>query len=104
MAGWQQLFWGGEPVSVIQASADNEGLKSHHFELKSQLSNPHNDQATVPDSSVSTEQVNVKTINVNLETNLVWQPFSLDYRLTVDDALVAEGSRNTKDIERQIPV
>ena len=104
MAGWQQLFWGGKLVSVKQASADNEGLKSHQFELTSQLASSSNGPVTAPDSPVTAEHVNVKTINVNLETDLVWQPFNIDYRLIVDGVLVVEGSRNSKDIERQIPV
>lgn len=102
MAGWQQLFWGGELVSVKQASADNEGLKNHQFELRSQTAEIDSTQAVSADSITSTEQV--KTILVNLEIALQWQPFNLDYRLMIDDNIVTTGARNSKDIERQTPV
>nr|WP_232846919.1 site-2 protease family protein [Shewanella nanhaiensis] len=102
MAGWQQLFWGGELVSVKQASVDNEGLKNHQFELRSQTAKVDSTQAVSADSIASAEQV--KTIFVNLEIDLQWQPFNLDYRLIVDDNIVTTGTRNSKDIERQTPV
>ncbi|MDX1282326.1 site-2 protease family protein [Shewanella colwelliana] len=93
MAGWQQLYWDNQLVSVKQASANNEGLKNHEFELKAQASNTENPQ-----------QVDaVSTIKITLEVDLRWQPFHIDYRLLNGDELLEEGRRETKDIERQIP-
>ncbi|MBL4912568.1 site-2 protease family protein [Shewanella schlegeliana] len=93
LAGWQQLFWGDSLVSVIQASPDNEGLKSHNFELSAQ------DPALATDG----ESVPLQTIKITLETDLQWQPFIIDYRLLKDDEVVTTGQRTTKDIERQTP-
>ncbi|WP_299797674.1 site-2 protease family protein [uncultured Shewanella sp.] len=101
MAGWQQLFWGDELVSVKQASADNEGLKIHNFELTRQLPQPI--EADTP-GTVPVTQAQVSTIKVSLEVDLIWQPFNIDYRLIIDEAVTAQGSRNSKDIERQVPV
>ncbi|WP_163930094.1 site-2 protease family protein [Paraferrimonas sp. SM1919] len=89
MAGWQQLFWGNDLVSVIPASSDYEGEKSHQFML-----------ATEPE----VEGAEPKTIQVNLTSTLQWQPFLIDYQLTVNDEEILSGSRNTKDIEQQVPV
>ncbi|WP_417762310.1 metalloprotease [Shewanella sp.] len=80
-AGWQQLHWDGQIVSQKQGSAD--GLKVHVFRLH--------------DGSHQTD------IEVRLETYLRWQPFVLDYRLVVEDEIIASGQRLTKDIERQTP-
>ncbi|GIU25530.1 site-2 protease family protein [Shewanella sp. MBTL60-007] len=93
LAGWQQLFWGDNLVSVIQASPNNEGLKSHTFELSTQ------DPALATDG----EPVPLQTIKITLETDLQWQPFIIDYRLLQDDEVITTGQRNTKDIERQTP-
>lgn len=38
-----------------------------------------------------------------LDCTLDWQPFDLTYRATVNGELITEGSRNEKDIERQVP-
>ena len=35
MAGWQQLFWGEQCVSQINASADSDNF-SHQFSLESE--------------------------------------------------------------------
>nr|WP_275660355.1 site-2 protease family protein [Shewanella sp. Isolate13] len=93
LAGWQQLFWGDNLVSVIQASPNNEGLKSHTFELSTQ------DPALVTDG----EPVPLQTIKITLETDLQWQPFIIDYRLLQDDEVITTGQRTAKDIERQTP-
>ncbi len=95
LAGWQQLFWGDSLVSVIQASPNNEGLKSHDFELS--IQDPVLAQAG------DAELPPLKTIKITLETDLQWQPFIIDYRLLKDDEVVTTGQRTTKDIERQTP-
>lgn len=104
MAGWQQLFWDDNLVSVIQASADNEGLKSHEFELTSQAPRPESELTTNVESAEDVSSAALNTLNIHLEIDLTWQPFQLNYRLSKGASLISEGSRNTKDIERQIPV
>lgn len=82
LAGWQQLYWDGHLVSQKEGPAD--GLKVHIF----QLYNAERDM----------------DIEVRLEADLRWQPFVLDYRLVVEDNIVNNGQRLTKDIEQQRPV
>lgn len=91
-------------MSVKQASADNEGVKTHQFELSSQLNQTKTAQTCPTDLPLPTDQSKDEIIHVSLEINLLWQPFNLNYRLIVDDAIVTKGSRNHKDIERQTPV
>ena len=92
MAGWQQLYWNNELVSVKQASADPEGLRSHEFELSAQTASAE-DQTLISTS-----------IKITLEVDLQWQPFNLQYRLLRDDDILTQGHRDSKDIERQTPV
>jgi len=87
LAGWQQVFWDDKLVSVINASSDNEGSKTHEFELSQ-----HSDDAQPPAS-----------ILIKLTTELLWQPFKIDYVLYVNEQLINQGQRDTKDIERQTP-
>ncbi len=82
MAGWQQLFWDNTLVSQIDASDDDSGKTQHQFKLS------------------SGEQI----LNCQLSCELNWQPFDFKYQATVNEALVAEGTRNEKDIEQQVPV
>lgn len=82
MAGWQQLFWDNTLVSQIDASDDDSDKTQHQFKLS------------------SGEQV----LNCQLSCELNWQPFDFKYQATVNEALVAEGTRNEKDIEQQVPV
>ncbi|WP_345874437.1 site-2 protease family protein [Shewanella algae] len=82
MAGWQQLFWDNQLVSQQAASADDQGIGSHEFSLS---------------------RADGSSIKVRLETQLNWQPFELSYRLLIDEQVTIEGSRNSKDIERQTP-
>lgn len=88
MAGWQQLFWGDTVVAVKDASENNQGPYTHEFELSTQ----------------SQEQEAPASIKIKLEINLQWQPFKIAYRLLKDQQLLTEGSRNSKDIEQQVPV
>nr|WP_275658904.1 site-2 protease family protein [Shewanella sp. Isolate11] len=94
LAGWQQLYWDNQLVSVKQASAQNDGLSNHEFELKQQS------QATTAEGEPNT----INSIKITLEVDLLWQPFKLDYRLLTEDEVLEQGSRNSKDIERQTPV
>ncbi|WP_407334165.1 site-2 protease family protein [Enterovibrio sp. 27052020O] len=82
LAGWQALYWDNQLVSQLAASADPDGEKTHTFQL------------TADDS----------IITVDVSTDIHWQPFKVDYRVTVDGEVIESGSRNEKDIERQQPV
>lgn len=81
MAGWQQVFWSNTLVAQQAASADHQDNYLHEFQL--------NQGETV--------------LTCRLEAKVTWQPFLIEYRATVDGKLIAEGSRNTKDIEQQVP-
>ena len=86
MAGWQQLFLGGVLVSQLAATADSEARRVHEFEL----------------TQTSTAQPS-PVLRCRLESTVIWQPFSLDYQFFINGELTAQGQRNTKDIERQVP-
>ncbi|MDC5852282.1 site-2 protease family protein [Vibrio europaeus] len=81
MAGWQQLFWNNQLVSQLDANAERGEKSYHEFTL---LNGEHE-------------------LACKLETNLIWQPFVLEYVATVDSQVIEQGSRNTKDIEKQTP-
>lgn len=77
MAGWQALFWDGQLVSQFEANADDDSEKVHEFVL-------------------SIEQ---SEIRIRLTVGLIWQPFELSYRLTVNDEVVSQSVLHEKDIE-----
>lgn len=81
MAGWQQLFWDNQLVSQLNADSERGDEASHQFTLM------NGDQALI----------------CQLDLNLQWQPFSIEYSATVNGEEQASGSRNEKDIERQVP-
>ncbi len=81
MAGWQQLFWNNQLVSQLDADAERGRDSVHEFKLLN-----------------GEEELHCK-----LEASLDWQPFLIEYRATLNDQLVEQGSRNSKDIERQVP-
>jgi len=87
MAGWQQLFWDNTVVAIKEASSDNQGSYTHEFELVMQ----------------TTHQEEPSKIKISLTVDLNWQPFLLNYQLFHGQQLLTEGSRNTKDIEQQVP-
>lgn len=89
LAGWRQLFWDNTLVAEQAASIERgEGISVLQFELHS--------------AAHSTEQAS--TVEIRLETELQWQPFSLQYRLWIDGQAVQQGQRDAHDIERQTPV
>ena len=96
LAGWQQLYWGEQIVSQITATENRESKSTHHFELCRQLQ-----PAPQIDEEVSAEPAQI--IKCQLQIDLTWQPFAVDYQLIVDGNVVAQGSRNSKDIEQQEP-
>jgi Zn-dependent protease len=88
MAGWQQLFLGDTLVSQLVATPDAEQQRVHAFDVT----------ATIPDDPTP------RTLHCRLQSTTQWQPFCFDYQFFIDDKLIAEGKRDTKDIEQQVPV
>ncbi|KXF82616.1 site-2 protease family protein [Enterovibrio coralii] len=82
MAGWQQLYWDNQLVSQLAATADSEEAKNHSFQL------------------TADDQI----ITVDVTSSVNWQPFLVEYQVSVNGEVVESGSRNEKDIERQQPV
>ena len=78
MAGWQQLFWGDQCVSQIDANADNEKF-THQFSLQSEQGE----------------------LQVELNGSLQWQPFDLQFQLLINNELQHENTLNEKDIEKR---
>ncbi|MDU0355020.1 site-2 protease family protein [Paraglaciecola aquimarina] len=84
MAGWQQLIWGEQCVSQIDATAsvnnsDGSGSFTHQFLLQSEQGE----------------------VAVTLTGVLRWQPFELQYKLLVNNDLVDENKLVEKDIEQR---
>jgi hypothetical protein len=80
MAGWQQLFWGDQCVSQINANTDNETF-NHQFVLQS--------------DSENTEQImgeegleQSRQLHLSLQGTLQWQPFQLDFQLLINGELI----------------
>ena len=88
MSGWQALYWDNQLVSQKAAKAESQAFNIHTFELSIQSSDADNLPQTIP---------------VRLEVDVNWQPFKLDYSILIDDEQITQGSRVTRDIERQIP-
>jgi Zn-dependent protease len=84
MAGWQQLFWGDQCVSQINANVDSESFL-HQFTLKTE-------QEEQPDQG---------ELHVELNGSLQWQPFELQFKLLVNNELLHENTLNEKDIEQR---
>jgi len=78
MAGWQQLFWGEQCVSQIDANADSDKF-SHQFSLASEQGE----------------------LQVELNGALQWQPFSLQFQLLINNELQDENTLIEKDIEQR---
>ena len=81
MAGWQQLFWGDQCVSQIDANADSDKF-IHKFSLQT-------------DDSEQGE------LQVELNGSLQWQPFDLQFQLLINNELQDENALNEKDIEQR---
>ncbi|MBB3167074.1 site-2 protease family protein [Simiduia aestuariiviva] len=96
MAGWQRLYWGGELVSELAATGDPSGQFCHAFSLRALESAASDEPA---DSETQPTEVECR-LNVLLH----WQPFSLNYALTVAGEDYLAGVRDVKDIEQQHPV
>ncbi|EGA70781.1 putative M50 family membrane-associated zinc metalloprotease precursor [Vibrio sinaloensis DSM 21326] len=81
MAGWQQLFWDNQVVSQINADSERGQESVHQFTLLQ----------------------GENELDCQLNVELCWQPFALNYTATLNGQTLAEGQRDTKDIERQTP-
>ncbi len=84
MAGWQQLFWDGQCVSQLNASAENESF-SHQFTLQAQRE----------------DQCDRVELQLELNGSLSWQPFNLQYQLCINNELISENSLDEKAIEQR---
>ncbi|MEH6452800.1 MAG: site-2 protease family protein [Psychromonas sp.] len=97
LAGWQQLYWGEHIVSQLTAT-ENQGTEStHYFELTRQPVQTANQDGDII-------AVSPQVIKCELKVDLNWQPFLIKYQFIVDGQVVTTGSRNTKDIEQQVPI
>jgi Zn-dependent protease len=94
MAGWQQLYWGGNVVSQIAASSDANAELVHHFEIHAKTQQGENEIEKV------SEQAQI--ILCRLQSTTDWQPFSFNYQFFINDELISQGERDTKDIEQQV--
>ena len=81
MAGWQQLFWDNQLVSQIAADSEHKEVAHHQFNLL------HKGEE----------------LQCSLQARVVWQPFFIEYFASLGDQVIAQGQRNSKDIERQTP-
>jgi len=84
MAGWQQLFWGGQCVSKIDANVDGDKF-CHQFSLQ----------------TGSSPEGELVELQVELNGSLVWQPFDLKYQLRVNGELLSENTLDEKAIEQR---
>ena len=101
MAGWQRLFWGGQLVSEIAASPNEEKVITHRFQMLTQTGG--SDVPATPRVDASVEKGNEGVMDCRLEVQLQWQPFDFKYRIIVNEADYLAGERDVKDIEQQVP-
>jgi Zn-dependent protease len=91
MAGWQQLSIDDTVVSQLAASGNAQAQQTHEFELP--IAPPTPSANALP-----------QILRCRLQNTTQWQPFAFEFQFFVDDKLVADGKRNTKDIEQQVPL
>ncbi len=103
MAGWQRLFWGNQLVSEIAASADEEQIRVHRFQLLAQTGHlsPTSESQALIDDTAEHEQEGL--MDCQLEVDLRWQPFEFKYRILVNEQDYLNGERDSRDIEQQVP-
>ncbi len=94
MAGWQQLFWGEQCVSQIDASADSEDSTHKEFIHKFTLRTEQEGQTEAGEGEQG-------ELHVELNGSLQWQPFDLQFQLLINDQLLHENTLNEKDIEQR---
>ena len=81
LSGWQALFWDNQLVSEKNASADPDPMSQHNFSLQN------------GDTEIICE----------LNCQLDWQPFGLEYELKVNQELISSNRVQQADIEKRIP-
>lgn len=81
MAGWQRLYWGGQPVSQLDASADAEGERLHQFRLHSERGE----------------------VDCELAVAVQWQPLQVDYRLSANGEQLGQAQRTEAELARSTP-
>lgn len=81
MAGWQQLYWDGQLVSVRPASPDTPEEIQHVFELQSEAGN----------------------VDCQLDLKLRWSPLQLEYTVSSQGQVLQSNSRDEKDIAGTTP-
>ncbi|WP_438462408.1 site-2 protease family protein [Marinomonas sp. PE14-40] len=81
LSGWQALFWDNQLVSEKNASADPDPMSNHSFSLQ----------------NGETE------ILCELNCQLDWQPFGLEYELKINQEMVSSNRVQQSDIEKRIP-
>jgi len=99
MAGWQQLIWGDVCVSQITAT-DSKSSNVHEFELKFKKQIAQDTANLDSDNSID-DSDSFETILVSLSIDLTWQPFELNYQLTINGETVAQDVITTKTIEQR---
>ncbi len=92
LAGWQQLFWDEQLVSQKNASAENEGVFTHRFSMLAKADGANENKTELE-----------QAITVEFEVDVHWEPFSLAYRLILNQEVVDAGTRTTQEISRQVP-
>ncbi|NVK32203.1 MAG: site-2 protease family protein [Gammaproteobacteria bacterium] len=78
MAGWQQALINGQLVSQTPAQSDFDGRQRHEFTIEAQD----------------------KRINMVLEVDTQFQPFSSRYKVFADEQLIAEGNSDEQDLSQ----
>lgn len=81
LAGWQALYWDNQLVSQINANADIKDESTHRFQI--------------------TNGDDITTVVVIAK--IQWQPFFIDYHVTVNEQLLDAAIRTESDIARQKP-
>lgn len=81
MAGWQRVYWGGDLVAERVAGYPSEGEFTHMFALQ------------------SPEHV----LECKVWLQLQWEPFQCQYKVTVANHAVSEGTRDLNELQHSAP-
>jgi len=81
MAGWQRLYWNGQAVSQSNASENPEETTTHQFAIESAQG----------------------TIDCEVQVEVQWQPFLVNYTLSANGQEVGSSSRNAEQLVQSTP-
>lgn len=81
MAGWQRLYWAGQPVSQLDASSEAEGERVHQFTLQSERGD----------------------VTCEVAVQVQWQPFLVRYSLKSNGQLLSESERSDAELMHSTP-